>query len=329
VRLFTPSGNRRLNELVGFVCLITSAILLLSLLSYSPLDDSFNVAGPAVVRAGSAARNWIGPVGAHVSDLLFQGFGFAAFLLPMGLAVFGVRWFRSRPIPAPVVKACGFLLLSLSAAALFALTGVPGVRSLLPPGGLAGTLLANLLRAAFNPLGASLVAISTLFVALFLSTRFSFSGAAAWIGSPVAGWQPFAPLKAKWAAWRAVQEEARQRRRLAQIRVNGRPPIVAKTAAKAGETSGPAAHPAEERPGPNQIVLREEIAKPGAVRGLAAAASAAASAISGKPQTAPRSIDRTAGPMVVPPPIAPQATATLMERSAPQPRIARPSRSGK
>ncbi|HKO04861.1 MAG TPA: DNA translocase FtsK [Candidatus Acidoferrales bacterium] len=321
--MFTPTGNRRLNELVGFVCLTASAILLLSLLSYSPIDASFNVAGPAEVRAGSAARNWIGPFGAHVSDLVFQGFGFAAFLLPAGLALFGVRWFRSRPISAPVVKACGFLLLLLSAAALCALTGVPGVRSLLPAGGLAGTLMANMLRAAFNPLGASLVAISSAFVALFLTTRFSFTSAAAWVGSPVAGWQPFAPLKAKWTAWRAAQEEARQRRRLAQIRVNGRPPIIAKSTGKTGAASAQATLPAEDRPGPNQIVLREEKLKAAAAQGLAAAASAAASAIGAKLPAVARTVERTAGPMVVPPPSAAVAAATPASKAGPQPRIAK------
>ena len=215
MRLFTPTGNRRLNELAGFVCLAASAILLLSLVSYSPLDDSFNVAGPAVTGAGAAARNWIGPFGAHISDLAFQGFGLAAFLLPMGLGVFGVRWFRSRPIPSPVVKACGFVLLLISAAALCAQAGAPAMRGLIPPGGLVGALAGHGLRSAFNPLGANLVAGSALIVALFLTTRFSFSGAAAWIGGPMAGWQPFAPLAAKWAAWRAAREQARQRKRLA------------------------------------------------------------------------------------------------------------------
>jgi len=317
--LFTPTGNRRLNELVGFVCLAASVLLLLSLISYSPLDDSFNVAGPAMARAGSTTRNWIGPFGAHLSDLLFQGFGFAVFLLPMGLALFGARWFRSRAIPGPVVKACGFLLLVLSVAALIAITGVPSVRSLLPPGGLAGTLLANMLRAGFNPLGASLVAISAVFVALFLTTRFSFSSAAAWIGNPVGGWQPFAPLAAKWSAWHAAREEARQRRRLAQIRVSGRPPIVAKSAGKAGA----AAVAEEERPGPNQIIIREGKSKPPGAQALAAAASAAASSIAARLSPAPRPIERPAGPAVVSPPIASLAAATPVEKSSPQPRIAK------
>ena len=322
MRFFTPTGNRRLNELIGFVCLAASAILLLSLLSYSPLDDSFNVAGPAVSSAGAAARNWIGPVGAHLSDLVFQGFGLAAFLLPLGLGVFGVRWFRSRPIPSPVTKLCGFLLLLLSAASLCALVGFPAMRSLIPPGGLAGVLAAKGLRAAFNPLGANLVAGSTLFVALFLTTRFSFSGAVAWIGSPVAGWRPFDGPIAKWTAWRAAQEEARQRRRLAQVRINGRPPILAKGTGKAA-TPAQAALPIEERPGPNQIVFREPEAKPAIAQAAAAGASAGGAGVAARIPVPPRPMERRAGPAVVQPPIAPPMPASEAERAAPQPRIAK------
>jgi len=307
VRLFTPTGNRRLNELIGFVCLAASTILLLSLLSYSPLDSSFSVTGPA-----TTPQNWIGPFGAHLSDLLLQAYGWAAILLPAGLAVFGVRWFRSRPIPFPVVKACGFVLLLLSAATLCALTGVPQVRGLLPPGGLIGALLASTLRSGFNPLGADLLAGSALFVALFLTTRFSFTKAAEWIGEPVAGWQPFALLRARWDAWRAAREDARQRRRLAQIRVSGRPPILPQVAA--GKPAA-AAQSIEERPSPGEIVFP----KPVAALAATAAASAAGFSIGARPVSAPRVPERGAGPAVVPPPAASLGSAS----KAAQPRIAK------
>jgi len=328
VRAFTPTGNRRLNELIGFVCLAASAILLLSLLSYSPLDSSWNVAGPLAAGGGAAARNWIGPFGAYLSDFLFQGLGFAALLLPVGLAVFGLRWFRSRPIPSPVVKACGFVLLVTSSAALLALAHLPHVRSLLPPGGLLGALAARALRAGFNAPGAGLVALSTLIVALFLTTRFSFSSAASWIGRPLERWQPFAPLQAKWAAWREAREQGRQRRRLAQIRVHGRPPIVAKTGAKAGAPAA-AAQPIEERPGPNQIEM------PAAPKPAAAQAAAGAGAASPGPVRSAfigRAPDGAPGLSIVPPPavVAPPAPASTgshgprtSERGPSQPRIAK------
>src|SRR5580658_9911908 len=103
--IFTPTGNRRLNELVGFLLCISALLLFLALASYSPLDPSFNSA--SVLTGSRAARNWIGVVGALISDLLLQGFGIGAFLLPVFSAMLGIRWFRSRKVGSPLAKVVG------------------------------------------------------------------------------------------------------------------------------------------------------------------------------------------------------------------------------
>jgi len=48
LRPFTPTKNRRFNELIGFSLMASSFLLLLAFASYSPLDPSLNTA--AVVR---------------------------------------------------------------------------------------------------------------------------------------------------------------------------------------------------------------------------------------------------------------------------------------
>ena len=96
MRFLTPTQNKRLNELVGFLCISLAVLIALALLSYFPRDASFNVsAQPSDV---AVTNNWMGPVGANASDLLFQVFGFAAFLLPAAVLVIGWRWCRSRAI---------------------------------------------------------------------------------------------------------------------------------------------------------------------------------------------------------------------------------------
>ena len=80
-QIFAPTNNRRLNELVGFLLCISALLLFLALASYSPLDPSLNSA--SVLTSSRAARNWIGVAGALVSDLVLQGFGIGAFLLPV------------------------------------------------------------------------------------------------------------------------------------------------------------------------------------------------------------------------------------------------------
>src|SRR5579862_6165134 len=104
-RIFAPTANRRLNELVGFLLCVSALLLFLALASYSPLDPSLNSA--SVLTGSRAARNWVGMVGALFSDLILQAFGMGAFLLPIFLGVLGQRWFRSRKIASPLAKFLG------------------------------------------------------------------------------------------------------------------------------------------------------------------------------------------------------------------------------
>jgi DNA segregation ATPase FtsK/SpoIIIE, S-DNA-T family len=99
-RVFNPTNNRRLNELLGFLLCVSALLLFLALASYSPLDPSLNSA--SVLTGSRVARNWIGIVGAIGADLLLQFLGIAAFLLPVFALSLGIRWFRSRRVVSPI-----------------------------------------------------------------------------------------------------------------------------------------------------------------------------------------------------------------------------------
>src|SRR2546428_2926677 len=71
-RIFAPTNNRRLNELVGFLLCVSALLLFLALASYSPLDPSLNSA--SVLTGSHAARNLICIVRALPSDLLLPFF---------------------------------------------------------------------------------------------------------------------------------------------------------------------------------------------------------------------------------------------------------------
>jgi S-DNA-T family DNA segregation ATPase FtsK/SpoIIIE len=181
VRLLTPTENKRLNELVGFLCITLAVLMALALISYSPHDAAFNVA--AAAPDGGPARNWIGPVGAYSSDALFQIFGFAAFLLPVALGVLGWRWCRSRAIDSQAATLAGYALLLLSLPSLLSLWHFPQLRGAIPAGGMLGSLLSNSLLTGFNFWGATVVAVALFFTSLFMTTRFSFAGTHAWARS--------------------------------------------------------------------------------------------------------------------------------------------------
>ncbi|MGC2421561.1 MAG: DNA translocase FtsK [Candidatus Acidiferrales bacterium] len=223
MHILTPTENKRFNEMVGFVGLSLAILLALSLLSYSPLDASFNVSAPPPLTG--PARNWIGPVGAHVADLFFQFAGFAAFLFPVGMFLMAMRWFRSHPSESPVAKLAGFALLVAAVSSELTLAHVPEVRGVLPAGGLLGTVLAEGLRAAFNPVGANLVAIATLLTALFLATSFSFRAAGEWMKKPMGSDGALGRMMARARLWREEREAERLRKRVEKIKIAGRPAI--------------------------------------------------------------------------------------------------------
>jgi S-DNA-T family DNA segregation ATPase FtsK/SpoIIIE len=238
VRVLTPTENHRLNELIGFLGVTIAVLMALSLISYSPHDPSFNVSAQSPDL--HSARNWIGPVGAYLADLLFQAFGYAVFLLPVGVFVLGSQWFRSETLESPVIKIVGYAMLVLMVPALLTLWHVPEVRGAIPPGGLLGHLVSTGLIAAFNTIGANVVALAIFFVALFLTTKFSFIETHHFLRGPLSALNFVAPLKERYYTWREDREQEQMRKRLEQIKVQGRPPIPAQGMAEvdASATTG-------------------------------------------------------------------------------------------
>ena len=241
MRFLTPTENKRLNELIGFLCITAAVLIALALLSYSPKDASFDVS--AAPPGGGPAGNWIGPVGAYGADLLFQVFGFAAFLLPAALLVLGWRWFRSRAIQSQAATMVGYALLLLSLPCLFALlTFFPDVRGAIPAGGFLGRLVSGALLASLNR-GAYVVAPALLVVAIFMTTRFSFAGAHAWANGPngpIGRVEKLGILQkaaARWHAWREEREDRRMRRRLEETRISGRKPVAPQSFGNAAAAS--------------------------------------------------------------------------------------------
>jgi S-DNA-T family DNA segregation ATPase FtsK/SpoIIIE len=220
--------SRRRSELTGFLVAVVGLLVLLSLASFMPEDPSLNTA----TAAGTTPQNWIGPVGAYTADLLFQGFGWVAYLIPMVLLVVGTRLLLVRPFEAPKTKAVGAGLLVTSLSVLLELFPyTPAVRGLIRGSGMLGYLAAAGLIHTFNGVGAGIVAGAVFLSSLFLVTRFSFSWAA---GFSRARWQVLArPVAARWRAWqeaRAAAAAERRRRRAEDVRRLGKPPLIAQRA---------------------------------------------------------------------------------------------------
>jgi len=254
--IFVPTGNRRLNELIGFLMCVSALLLLLALVSYSPLDPSWNSA--SVLTGSHAARNWIGIVGAYTADAVLQFFGIGAFLLVIFPAMLGTRWFRSMKVQSPLAKSLGGIWLVMFVPAMLAL--LPGHLRwvhVIPIEGLLGRVLGDFLIHYLNLVGAYIVCATVLAVALYLSTAFSFSAIQVWAPTR------FAFVTALWNRykdWRQERTRKRQQKELEQRRISK--PIVKTQLIPSRPASPTAQAPAEQRrTGIERMMAEEEASK--------------------------------------------------------------------
>src|SRR5438270_5601908 len=221
-RVFTPSKNRRLNELVGFLLFASAVLLLLALVSYSPLDNSWNTA--ATSPDFSPARNWIGVVGAMTSDLLLQGAGLTIFLLPLMIGMLAARWYKSRAVDSPIAKCIGVFGLMLFVPALFAL--LPWhlrFRHAAAVEGLIGRVFGEILIHYFNLVGAYIVCAGVITAALYLSTAFSLGAARLWMETRFA----FAfAARDRFVDWMNARKAERIRKAEAKAKANAAKPVL-------------------------------------------------------------------------------------------------------
>ncbi len=196
-------------EFLGLTSFAVALMLLISLATYDPSDPA------PFFRSGASgpARNFIGPIGAFLAELLVpQLFGMAALLIPIVLAATGWKLFWCRPIDAPYTKASGVVLMLLSLTAFLTMTfGTVAVEGEpVRAGGAIGELASALLTGSFNRTGAYIVIATALFVSVILSTQFSFAEMLAKLGTVLAArWQS---ARTAWAHFLETRRKERMRR---------------------------------------------------------------------------------------------------------------------
>ncbi|MGA3213828.1 MAG: DNA translocase FtsK [Terriglobales bacterium] len=211
---FTPTGRKRLNELVGLLLFAGALLLLLALASYSPHDPSLNTAAPS--SDSRTPHNWIGMAGSYSADVLLQVLGISAFLLPLFLLLLAIRWFWSRKTESPVAKLAGAVMMLVFIPALLALAPFHWHwLQTIPMEGLVGRIAADALIHYFNLVGAYIVAATLTAVALYLSTAFSFTAMRPWLathcGFLFALWNRFQD-------WRRARAQAKAKKDLEKKR---------------------------------------------------------------------------------------------------------------
>ncbi|HEX3681901.1 MAG TPA: DNA translocase FtsK [Bryobacteraceae bacterium] len=199
--LLSPSRHTRLNEAVGLLLLLLGLAVVLSLVSYSSADPSWNTA-----TAATHTHNLLGLFGAKWADLLFQVFGISVLLLPVHIWALGWKWVRSVPIESTWFRVLGSLALWFCLSAGCGLIPRPWlIAGTVRPSGIVGMVIADFLLARFDLAGSAIITVAAGIVALYFASTFEVATLMRWLRGPLAKW------KALSERWRASREASRQR----------------------------------------------------------------------------------------------------------------------
>ena len=164
------SVKERLRHEVGGILLVAAGVFLfLSLVSYHPMDPSFFT----YVSKPGETHNWMGVVGAYLSSLFFQGFGFSSFLIPFVLGLFAFNFILRWDWKYPLLKLAGWSVILLTTSSLLGLWIKP-LRQNILVGGFIGEIISRNLVRYFNLPGATILLLVFLILAFVLGTGISF-----------------------------------------------------------------------------------------------------------------------------------------------------------
>jgi S-DNA-T family DNA segregation ATPase FtsK/SpoIIIE len=147
--------------------------LLLSLVTYSPLDDGWSTAS-----ASNRFQNAGGPVGAYLADGLLHALGYLAYIIPLLAAGKVVQIFRTHQPQASgavwLFRLLGFFLLVFSLAALIELSIFSAPELPAGSGGMIGQSIAGITVALFSSVGGSILLTLMLCIGSMLFWEFSW-----------------------------------------------------------------------------------------------------------------------------------------------------------
>ena len=164
--------SRRISEFLGVALFALALLWLISLVTHEATDPVWFF----TTDAAQAPANFAGRVGAFLSELSFQLFGYAAYLIPAVFGVIGWHYFWCQQPDAAYTKVFGVaLLFSCSSAALSLVFGsAEAAGKPFYAGGSIGAWLGDLLAEYLNRTGSIIVLLTLIMLAVILSTQFSF-----------------------------------------------------------------------------------------------------------------------------------------------------------
>jgi S-DNA-T family DNA segregation ATPase FtsK/SpoIIIE len=172
------------HEIIGILLIAVGVFLFLSLVSYHPMDPSFFSYTSSKVKE---IHNWMGIVGAYLSGLLFQGFGFPSFLISFVLVVFAFSFIFRWEWKYLSLKLAGWTVILITISSFFGLWLSP-IRIYsqdLLMGGFIGEIFSRYLVRYFNRPGATILLSAILILSFVLGTGVSFISLVKYLGKGV------------------------------------------------------------------------------------------------------------------------------------------------
>ena len=147
-----------LREIALVLLLALAVYIFLAIVSYSPADPGWSFSGTDL-----AVSNLVGRSGAFAADIILFLFGRISYLLPLALAVAGVKVLRpaQQPWTLPLfsIRFCGWLAVVVAACVLARLHAVPTEVLRGGPGGIIGDGLALIGVPVLGGVGLTLIAL--------------------------------------------------------------------------------------------------------------------------------------------------------------------------
>jgi S-DNA-T family DNA segregation ATPase FtsK/SpoIIIE len=164
--------SRRISEFAGVALFAMALIWLIALVTHEPTDPVWFF----TTEAAHPPANFVGRVGAFLSELSFQLFGYASYLVPVVIAAAGWHYFWCQPPKAAYTKLAGAGLFFGCASAFLSLvfgsTEVAG--QTFHAGGSLGTWSGAALSEYFNRTGSIIVLLTLMALSVIMATHFSF-----------------------------------------------------------------------------------------------------------------------------------------------------------
>jgi DNA segregation ATPase FtsK/SpoIIIE, S-DNA-T family len=173
-------------EILLLGLIVFSIYLFISLFSFDPADPSWSQ-----TSMNEPIHNWGGALGAYLSDILLQFFGFAAYVIPFVLFILYLQlacyFYRNctKNINyfSLALRIIGLITFSFSVTGFLALNVTDWAQY--QSGGILGTLIALELYPIFNHIGSSLLLLALLMVSITLLTNYSWLLIAEYLGATI------------------------------------------------------------------------------------------------------------------------------------------------